>query len=120
YFNKLGATSTNEMADHFYSFLLQKEMTTNINIMIETDIRKDIQDSSLPNSVRFWKIFAAGEWKPSSLKFDPTIIKMGEQYWISKQNIFLFYKQWCLDTGSSPTNDDYFFKNLKKHNIVSE
>ena len=120
YFDNFFASLNDEMADHFYSYLIQLEITMDLKV-IETDARKQIKDLSLPNPVRFWSDFISSEWTPTSLKVSIKPFACDESnYHVSKQDIYLLYKQWCTDTGNSPTNSDWFYRHLVKHKMSNE
>lgn len=118
YFNDLAATLTNEAAIHFYSFLLQRGITTDLKVY-DTEAKTELKAMSLPNPVRFWNSLSDRSWKPSTLKFKLNLVDAkGDDIpiiGISKKQLFEVYKQWCLETVEHSTTDNWFYRHLKTH-----
>lgn len=115
YFDKLAESLTDEAADHFYTFLSQREITSTMKAF-NTQAKDDIKNLSLPNSVRFWN--GISEWKPSKpLSFNPDIQEHDSKEWMSKQHFYFLYRQWCQDNGETPRTDNWFYRDLTKHGI---
>jgi hypothetical protein len=73
------------------------------------------------NALDFWKCLCKGEWKTSSLNFIISRETYGlDYYYIPKQQLYMLYKQWCIDTGHYYTNIDWFYRDLKSNQIKIE
>ena len=119
YFIDLAASLTNEAADHFYTFLSQREITMDLKVF-DTTAKVELRNLGLPNPVRFWNALSTYEWAPTNMKPKPETLFKDARYLLSKQEFFVMYKFWCLETGEKATNHDWVFRHLAKHDVKYE
>lgn len=116
YFKELNKVLNQEGADHFLTFLLQREITNDLRNIPETNLKKDMMVQSLPTPLRFLNYLKENpECLDTGMIFEVRApIDPDDKYKIQAMELYTRYNDWCKTCGEKVQSMSAFGRIVKE------